>query len=84
MIGREGGREGEERGMGEIPYPSHTTYVCRMAIKYKMLQKAAIGERFPFSWMVFNGWDFAIAKAVTAKRKMKDITMSFKVGKADG
>lgn len=51
----------------------------RMAIKYKMLEKAAVGERFPLSWMVFDGWDFAITEATTAKMKMKDITMSFKV-----
>lgn len=50
-----------------------------MAIKYKMLEKAAVGERFPLSWMVFDGWDFAITEAPTAKMKMKDITMSFKV-----
>ena len=50
-----------------------------MAIKYKMLQKAAISERFPFSWLVFNSWDFAIAEPVTARSKMKDITISLKV-----
>ena len=50
-----------------------------MAIKYKMLQKAAVGERFPFSWLVFNSWDYAIAEVGTASSKMKDITMSLKV-----
>ena len=50
-----------------------------MAIKYKMLQKAEVSERFPFSWLVFNSWDFAIVEPATATSKMKDITMSLKV-----
>ncbi|CAI8039052.1 Transmembrane channel-like protein 3 [Geodia barretti] len=50
-----------------------------MAIKYRTLQKASVGERFPFSWLVFNSWDFAITKPATATSKMLDITISLKV-----
>lgn len=52
--------------------------LIKMAIKYKMLQKAEVSERFPFSWLVFNSWDFAIVEPATATSKMKDITMSLK------
>ena len=48
-------------------------------MKYKMLEKATVGERFPFSWLVFNGWDYAIAETMAARHKMNDLKMSFKV-----
>lgn len=50
-----------------------------MAEKYKLLQRANAGERYPFAWKVFASWDFAITGSETAASKKRHITISLKV-----
>ena len=52
---------------------------CSMAEKYKLMQKANVSDRYPFSWKVFSSWDFAVTVDKAALSKKKQLTISLKV-----